>query len=91
MKRKHEHKYLGIPTVNYYPRKGGGELIYKGFVFPESTVNERMVDSYKAMNDKPTDDGFKCWAKRNAMYALHILETLIVSGAYIECFFVKFG
>lgn len=87
MKRKHEHKYLGIPTVNHYPRTDGdGELIYKGFVFPESVVNERMSDSYKAMNDKPTDDGFKCWAKRNAMYALHILETLMVSGAYIECF-----
>lgn len=84
MKRKHENKYLGIPTVNHYPNNG--ELIYKGYVFTESTVNERMVDSYKAMNGKPTDDGFKVWAKRNAMYALHILETLIVSGAYIECF-----
>lgn len=87
MKRKHEHKYLDIPSVNHYPRKDGdGELIYKGYVFTESTVNERMVDSYKAMNGKPTDDGFKVWAKRNAMYALHILETLMVSGAYVEFF-----
>ena len=87
MKRKHEHKYLGIQSVNHYPRNdGGGELIYKGCVFPESAVNERMFDSYKAMNSKPTDDGFGAWARRNAMYALHILETLMVSGAYIEYF-----
>lgn len=87
MKRRHEQKYLGIPSVNHYTYDNkDGELIYKGHVFPEAEVQKRMQHSYKAASKKPTEEGFRSWAKRNAMYALHVLETLMVSGAYIEYF-----
>lgn len=88
---KRETKYLGLHQVNHYTRDNDDdELIYKGYVFSEPKVNKAMIDSYNAAsqrkNEIPSQSGFSAWAKRNAMYALHILETFIISGAYIEFF-----
>lgn len=88
---KREQKYLGLPQVNHYTRDNSDdELIYKGYVFSEPKVNKAMIDSYTAASQRKketsTQSGFASWAKRNAMYAVHILETFIISGAYIEFF-----